>query len=115
MNKEEYRAAINDALKNKRNKKPGIKQMLEQKGVNKGNFYAFLRGTDRAMSLDNLQAIYLEMVSSGMFITNRAWFESLDNREMASFIKSSFAKNDPGIKQKDIENWLSETREPKDK
>ena len=110
MNKSEYRKAINDALSNRKDSKPGIKNMLEQKGINKSNFYAFLRGTDKAMSLENLQIIYKEMVSSGMFPTNRIWFESLDNKQMAKFIKNNFAKNDPDIKSKDIEKWLSETK-----
>ena len=112
MNKAEYRIAINDALENRKVGKPGIKDMLEQKGINKGNFYAFLRGTDKAMSLKNLQIIYKEMVASGMFPTNRAWFESLDNKEMAKFIKTEFARNDPDIKPKDIENWLGKTKNP---
>ena len=110
MNKSEYRKVINDALSNRKVSRPGIKDMLEQKGINKGNFYAFLRGTDKAMSLENLQAIYREMVASGMFPTNRFWFESLDNQQMAKFIKNNFAKNDPDIKSKDIEKWLSETK-----
>ena len=110
MNKTEYRTAINDALANRKNSRPGIKAMLEEKGINKGNFYAFLRGTDKAMSLENLQIIYKEMVASGMFPTNRIWFESLDNKEMAKFIKKRFAKNDPEVKAKDIERWLSETK-----
>lgn len=112
MDKTEYRKAINDALRNRKVSKPGIKDMLEQKGINKGNFYAFLRGTDKAMSLENLQIIYKEMVASGMFPTNRVWFESLDNKQMAKFIKTSFASKDPDIKQKDIEKWLMQTREP---
>ena len=111
MNKSEYRKVINDALGNRKVSRPGIGDMLEQKGINKGNFYAFLRGTDKAMSLENLQAIYREMVASGMFPTNRAWFESLDNKEMAKFIKTEFARKDPDIKQKDIEKWLIQTRE----
>ena len=115
MNKEEYRNAINDALKNRRNRKPGIQDMLKGKGINKGNFYAFLRGADNAMSLDNLQAIYSEMISSGMFISNRAWLESLNNRQMASFIKKNFASKDPDIKEKDIAKWLSETKNPGNK
>lgn len=110
MNKSEYRKAINDALSNRKDSKPGIKNMLEQKGINKGNFYAFLRGTDKAMSLANLQIIYKEMVASGMFPTNRIWFESLDNEDMAKFIKNKFAKNDPKVKAKDIERWLGETK-----
>ena len=110
MNKTEYRKVINDALSNRKVSRPGIKDMLEQKGINKGNFYAFLRGTDKAMSLENLQAIYREMVASGMFPTNRFWFESLDNQQMAKFINNNFAKNDPDIKSKDIEKWLSETK-----
>lgn len=110
MNKSEYRKVINDALSNRKVSRPGIKDMLEQKGINKGNFYAFLRGTDKAMSLENLQAIYREMVASGMFPTNRFWFESLDNQQMAKFIKNNFAKKDPDIKSKDIEKWLSETK-----
>ena len=62
------------------------------------------------MSLKKLQIIYKEMVASGMFPTNRAWFESLDNKEMAKFIKIEFARKDPDIKSKDIEKWLSETK-----
>ena len=110
MNKEEYRTAINDALANRKVGKPGIKTLLEQKGINKGNFYAFLRGTDKAMSLEKLQIVYGEMVASGMFPTNRIWFESLDNKDMAKFIKTNFANKDPDIKQKDIEKWLSSTK-----
>ena len=97
----------------KKGSRPGIGDMLEQKGINKGNFYAFLRGTDKAMSLKNLQIIYKEMVASGMFPTNRFWFESLDNQQMAKFIKNNFAKKDPDIKSKDIEKWLSETKKIK--
>lgn len=110
MNKAEYRVAINDALTNRKVGKPGIKTLLEQKGINKGNFYAFLRGTNKAMSLENLQIVYKEMVASGIFPTNRAWFESLDNKQMAKFIKAEFASKDPDIKQKDIENWLGKTK-----
>ena len=87
MNKSEYRKVINDALSSRKVSRPGIGDMLEQKGINKGNFYAFLRGTDKAMSLENLQIIYRRWLPLACFRQTEPGLNPLIIRRWRNLLK----------------------------
>ena len=114
MNKLEYRKLFNSIIEISR---ITIDPILKANNISTGNFYRFLKYDDkrgdRALSEEKCALLYKAIIDSGVLPTNRAWMESLDNKEMAKFIKSNFAKKDPEIRQGDIEKWLIRTREPK--
>ena len=113
MNKSEYRKLFNSIVEER---SITIDPILKANNISTGNFYRFLKYDDergdRALSEEKCALLYKAITDSGVLPTNRAWMESLDNKEMAKFIKNNFARKDPDIKQRDIEKWLIKTREP---
>ena len=113
MNKSEYRKLFIGILKNK-DKRIRIDPLLKENGISPGNFYRFLKYDDkrgdRALSEEKCAILYNAVTNNGILPTNRVWMESLSNKDLAKEIKKRFAKDNPDISAKEIEQWLIDTR-----